>query len=151
MSVPKWVRSDVKNHVNKSLERARGNESQIVQKIEYMGLQQDVSEERVTEVLDNISQRHIEDFSSALADEIYDGPSASTSSGQNIVADGGDGLLEGQSGRVYFVTFSIINSAMAGAHLQSGREIGVLINSAVLIMCFAAYLSSEYNIKLEVQ
>jgi hypothetical protein len=151
MSVPKWVRSNVKKDVNKSLEKARGNESQVVQRMESMGLQQDVSEEKVTKILDNISQRHIEDFSSAFADEIYDGPSASTSSGQDIIADGGDWLFEHRDGRVYCVTASILNSAMVGVHLQSGQEIGALINSTVLIACFAVYLSNEYNVELKVQ
>lgn len=151
MSVPKWVRSNVKKDVNNSLEKARGNESQVIQRMESMGLQQDVSEEKVTKILDNISRRHIEDFSSAFADEIYDDPGASTSSGQDIIADGGDGLFEHRDGRVYCVTVSILNSAMVGVHLQSGQEIGALINSTVLITCFALYLSSEYNVELKVQ
>jgi hypothetical protein len=123
----------------------------MVAKVESMGLQQDISEEEVKKVLDNIGRKHIEDFSGALADEIYDGPRASTTGGQMVVADGGSGFFEGRSGRTYFVSFSVINSAMVGVHLQSGREIGVLINSAILIACFSMYLASEYNVTLEVQ
>lgn len=151
MSVPEWVRSDVEKETMKALDIARGNESEIVAKVESMGLQQDVSEEEVEKVLDNISRKHIEDFSGALADEIYDGPRASTSGGQRVMADGGDRFFEGRSGRVYFVSLSIFNSAMSAVHLQSGREFAALFNATILIVCFAIYLASEYNVTLEVQ
>lgn len=154
MSVPEWLRSDVEKETRKAIERARGSESQIVQRMESMGLQQDVSEEKVTRVLDNISQKHIEDFSSALADEIYDGPRASTSGGQKVMADGGDefdGFFEGRSGRVYYVMLSIFNTAMSTVHLQSGREFAALFSAAILIGCLGLYIADEYNVGLEVQ
>ena len=156
MEAPEWIRSDMHRELDNAVEFGQNHRKDISVKVNNeLGLEEDVSPEDVSILLDNVDQEDLNVLAGELADQLHgqeDDVEASEASGngKKIMADGGK-FFEGRSGRVFFVTLSLINAAVATHHLHSGRNLGAVAVSAVLVMCFVMYLLNEYKINVEIE
>lgn len=156
MEAPEWIRSDIHRELKNAINFARGEETRRVSRTlnNKLSLEEDVSPEDVRLVLDNVTDDELRDLAGQLAKQFHKqdvSPKASdTGGGQRVMADGG-GFFEGRSGRVFFVTLSIINTGMATTYLQSDSPISAIFPIAALVLSLSMYLLSEYEVEIDVQ
>jgi hypothetical protein len=71
-------------------------------------------------------------------------------SSEAVVADGGSQIRRGAGSRIFYVVFSMINTASTTGFLISGKEISAAFTALVLVLTFSLYLEEELNLKIEV-
>lgn len=155
MGAPEWIRSDMHRELDNAVEFGQNHRKDISVKVNNeLGLEEDVSPKDVSILLDSVDQKDLNILAGELADQLHgqgDDVEASeaSGSGKKIMADGGK-FFEGRSGRVFFVTLSLINTVVATHHLQSGKHLEAAFVGAILVMCFAMYLLNEYEVNVEI-